>query len=204
MGFFDKLNQLVAGIGLGGENASNRPQRTQEKKGSADDSGPSQKQVQSLGVDISPVLNDPKIRKILVDHANISCQAIESVPEQYRGKVAEAVLDNFYGTLPEGQTLLAQIQTIHPMPKAEAMSIARGLSGKLTSRLDQARQEEIGITEYIWRGALPRCNHLERNGKKFKWKNPPPGGHPGQAHLCACYAEAVIDTNKIIRTAKKR
>ena len=206
MGFIDKLNQFITSFRLGAGNTTNtrhEAQKAQEKRSSRKPE-PSKKQVQSLSIDMSPVLNDPKIRKILVDHANESSKAIESVPEQYRGRIAKAALDNFYGTLPEGQSLLAQLQAVYPMPSAEALEIARDLSGKLTSRLNQARQEAVGITEYIWRTVTKICNHSGREGKKFKWKIPPPGGHPGQAHLCSCFAEPVIHTGRVIRTAKKR
>ena len=195
----DKLTQLVVGMGHG----DRCTQLPQEKKRSTGNPIPSQKQVQSLGIDISSVLNDPKIRKILVDHANESSKAIESVPEQYRVKLGQAALDAFYGTLHEGQCLLDRIQEIYPMPKADAMMIARDQTSKLTGRLDQARQEAIGVTEYVWHTTIKTCNHSERNGKKFKWKTPPPGGHPGQSHLCGCFAQAVIDIKKIIRAAKK-
>jgi SPP1 gp7 family putative phage head morphogenesis protein len=176
------------------------------------------KATESMGIDISPELNDPKIKPILVAHAKKTCNAIENIPQQYRDKVAKAVLDNFYGTLPDGRSLLEQLQSICQMSKQEARLIATDQTSKLTGRLNQARQEDIGVEEYIWRtvgGQRVRpstpsmansntyCDHYERDGKKFRWDRPPHGGHPGQSRLCRCRAEAVIDPEKIVSKATR-
>lgn len=207
MGLFDKFNQFIASIRLSEKSLNNTTQdkpKIRNKKSVGNSSSKSKQESNTLGIDISSVLNDPKIKNILVAHANKTCSTIENVPQQYRDKVAEAVLNNFYGSLPDGQTLLAELQSIYQIPKKEALLIARDQTSKLTARLNQARQEAIGITEYIWRTANTQCNHSERNGKKFRWNTPPIDGHPGQPHLCSCYAEAVIDPQKIVRAARKR
>ncbi len=52
-------------------------------------------------------------------------------------------------------------------------------------------------THYIWRTRKDnkvRSSHSDREGKIFSWKNPPPGGHPGEAFGCRCWPEpAEID-----------
>ena len=59
------------------------------------------------------------------------------------------------------------------------------------------RQKEAGVTEYIWQTAgdeRVRPNHRSKDGKKFKWSNPPADtGHPGQDYQCRCVAEPVLD-----------
>ncbi|MGO9370650.1 MAG: phage minor head protein [Syntrophobacteraceae bacterium] len=206
MGFFDKLNQFMASIKLGESNLSNPTKgKPKIRKKKSESSNLKLKQgVASLGVDIGPVLNDPRIKRILVAHAKKTCSEITTIPQQYRGKVAKAVLDSFYGTLPEGRSPIEHLQSICPMSHQEASLISRDQTSKLTSRLNQARQEAIGIEEYIWRAVIPRCNHSERNGKKYRWDSPPSGGHPGQSYLCSCIAMAVTDTKKIIAHAKRK
>lgn len=179
--------------------------RTKKKKNSS-----------SLGIDISNELNKPEIKSILVSHAKQKCNEIGSIPLELREKVAEAVLANFYGQLPEGSSLLSAIQAIVTLTKNEASLIAQDQSKKLSARFDQARQESIGVKEYIWRTVDGKaktqssksnnsiyCDHSSREGKKFKWNKPPSGGHPGQSYLCRCHAEAVIDINKILRNVSK-
>lgn len=204
MGLFDELSKVLSSIGGGGKTS---PELDPDKRPTRKTAARAKKQhtsLASLGIDMSPILNDPKIRKILEEHAKICCGSINSIPEALRQKMAKAVLDAFCGTLPKGQCLLDQLQAIYPMPKAEAMTVARDQTSKLTGRLNQARQEAIGVTEYIWRTTTQLCNHTERDRKKFKWRNPPPGGHPGQAFLCTCYAEGVINSDEIIRAAMKK
>jgi SPP1 gp7 family putative phage head morphogenesis protein len=206
LGFFDKLNKFISSIGLDKNKLSNSTKaKPKIRKKTIESASSKLKQgVASLGVDISPVLNDPQIKRVLVAHVKKTCNEIETIPKQYRDKVAKAILDNFYGKLPDGRSLLVQLQSVCQMSQQEASLIARDQSSKLAARLDQARQEAIGIEEYIWCTTIGRCNHSERNGKKFRWDSPPPDGHPGQPYLCACTAKAVVDINKITRAARNK
>lgn len=65
------------------------------------------------------------------------------------------------------------------------------------SSLQEIRSKEIGITHYIWRDSGDgdvRPEHHKRNGKRFSYDEPPPGGHPGQDIACRCTAEPDIST----------
>lgn len=73
----------------------------------------------------------------------------------------------------------------------------RGIS---RSGLDRRRQMASGITHYRWRSmgderTCPTCR--KRDGKRFAWANPPPGGHPGEGACegcghCRCFAEPIF------------
>ncbi len=81
------------------------------------------------------------------------------------------------------------------MAEDDAMRIARDQIGKLSAQLNEDRQEAMGVTSYIWRGALDnreRDEHVEREGKEFSWDDPPEDGHPGEPIQCRCYAEPVF------------
>ena len=68
--------------------------------------------------------------------------------------------------------------------------------GKLNSRLMQFYQRSAGITEYRWQTMMDsrvRPRHRARQGKIFKWDEPPEDGHPGMAIRCRCVADPVID-----------
>lgn len=88
--------------------------------------------------------------------------------------------------------------------------IARDQTAKINSRLNEERQKSAGIDEYIWTtvgddrvvgtpgGMYPEGNdrhgdHFEREGKTFKWSDPPHDGHPGFAINCRCRALPVVD-----------
>ena len=89
------------------------------------------------------------------------------------------------------------------------MLIARDQTSKINTAVNQARQTEIGIEEYIWRtckdsrvvgapggkwpeGNATHGNHYKREGVKYRWDTPPYDGHPGYAINCRCYPEPVI------------
>ena len=120
---------------------------------------------------------------------------IKALPTQYveqlRGKFTEAVRK---GT--RWEEVAKEIQRDLPDKlRNRAKLIARDQIGKLNGQLTKLRQRNIGVTHYIWRGMLDereRQLHVDREGEKFAWDNPPEDGHPGEAILCRCYAEAVF------------
>ena len=95
-----------------------------------------------------------------------------------------------------------------------ARLIARDQTSKMNVAINMARQTSIGIEEYIWRTAKDRRvvgtpgglwpegnamhgNHYKREGKTYRWDNPPHDGHPGWPINCRCYPEPVLDPDKL-------
>lgn len=72
--------------------------------------------------------------------------------------------------------------------------------GRAIAERDMQNALKAGATSYIWRTAgdgdvCERCS--SRDGKRFTWKRPPAGGHPGTcadcpSGWCRCYAQPVI------------
>jgi uncharacterized protein with gpF-like domain len=145
---------------------------------------------------------------------------IKTIPGEYLGRVAQAVGDNFAGRpLPEGRSLLQQVQHLGGVSYRRAKLISRDQTSKMTGLLQATRQQSIGIEEYIWRtsrdqrvvgnpmGLSPTGNskhmdHFHREGKKFRWDDPPPDGPPGYAIQCRCRAEPIIDPKRIAELAR--
>ena len=102
--------------------------------------------------------------------------------------------------------LKKQIQETMQTTEYRARLIARDQIGKLNGELTQLRQQEAGIEGYIWRtaqdervrgdpsGLYPNAtpSHFDREGQRFRWDDPPEGGHPGEAIQCRCTAEPVF------------
>ena len=79
-----------------------------------------------------------------------------------------------------------------------AVLIGSDQVGKLNGRLMQYYQQSAGITEYRWQTMMDdrvRPAHRERQGKIFKWDEPPEDGHPGEAIRCRCVSDPVIPLN---------
>jgi len=83
-----------------------------------------------------------------------------------------------------------------------ATLVAQDQIGKLNAQLNQARQEEAGITRFTWitmGDDRVRPEHEALHGKVFAWEDGAPGeGLPGEAVRCRCVAEAVIDRDQIL------
>lgn len=174
----------------------------------------------ALGIDTSVIFDNPIVAEGLKVATMEASSLIRSIPGQYLGQVAQAVADNFTGKeLPEGRSLMQQIQHLGGVSQRRAKMIARDQTSKVTGSINQIRQQSIGIEEYIWRtsrdqrvvgnpaGTYPTGNrkhedHYHREGKRFRWDSPPEDGHPGQAILCRCHAEPIIDPQKIISFAQ--
>lgn len=82
-------------------------------------------------------------------------------------------------------------QRLRPLRTAMEERLLRAFAG----RINQFRQEDLGILQYIWRSrddAKVRDSHATYDDRVFRWDDPPEGGHPGEAHNCRCHAEPVL------------
>lgn len=103
--------------------------------------------------------------------------------------------------------IIKNMRADQAITRNRARLIARDQTNKFNGQLSQIRQKSVGVTEYRWRnsndnrvrgnpaGLYPKSkySHWNREGKKYKWSDPPPDGHPGEPIQCRCWAEPVID-----------
>lgn len=165
----------------------------------------------ALGVDFARIIDSPRVAGELELALAQNTALIKSIGASHWSDVSQAVLDNYRGTpLPEGQSLTQRLRQVGGITERRAELIARDQTSKLTGALNQVRQQDNGIEEYIWRtagdrrvvgdpaGLYPKGNrvhgdHFHRDGKRFKWSEPPGDGHPGQAINCRCVAIPVFN-----------
>ena len=144
----------------------------------------------SIGVDIAAFVDTPEMQLVLHGATLEAAGLIRSIPRDYFGEIAQAVADNYTGRpLPEGRSLLEEIEHINGNNKSRAKLIARDQSSKLIGRVNQARQQSIGVEMYRWRtikdqrvvgkpgGMYPignnvHGNHYKMEGKLCKWDDP--------------------------------
>jgi SPP1 gp7 family putative phage head morphogenesis protein len=116
---------------------------------------------------------------------------IRAVPERYFDRIQEAMQDAFANGTSVDE-LADRLTEIDGIAESDALRIARDQIGKLNAQVNQDRQESLGVTGYIWRGAMDqreRDEHREREGQHFDWDDPPEDGHPGEPVQCRCYSE---------------
>jgi uncharacterized protein with gpF-like domain len=166
----------------------------------------------AMGVDFARVIDTPSVSEAIDIGLEWNTSLIKSIGSEHWGKVGKAVLDNYRGALSE--PLTDRIQSIGGVTETRAAFIARDQTAKLTGSITQARQEAVGVDEYIWRtaqdervvgnpsgkypeGSEGHMDHFHREGKVFKWSSPPPDGHPGESFNCRCFAQGRVNLDKL-------
>lgn len=79
--------------------------------------------------------------------------------------------------------------------EGRAHVLARSAAAELSSDSTRAAQEAAESDWYEWGPTTsknPDPTHAALRGKRFRWSEPPPGGHPGERHGCHCSAKPVI------------
>lgn len=169
----------------------------------------------AFSVDFANIIDGPDIAADLEMAITRNVDLIKSISQQHFADVGQAVLDNYRGVpLTGGVSLQDRLKRIGNISKNRAKFIARDQTAKLTGDLNQLRQADNGIEEYIWRnagdqrvvgnpsglypkGTRAHGNHWDREGEVFRWDSPPSDGHPGHAPNCRCYAAPKLDLEKI-------
>lgn len=108
------------------------------------------------------------------------------------------------------EELRKELQGTFNVSKSKADLLARDQVLKLNGQITQMRQQNAGITEYIWRtsrdervrgnpsGKWPNGMHYDLDGSRQQWASPPVisedgrTGHPGDDYQCRCTAEPVL------------
>lgn len=91
------------------------------------------------------------------------------------------------------KTKLSSLSSAELLRIVEAMIIHEG------THPGQIEVTQVGKSgKYIWHTAQDekvRQDHAIRNGKVFDYSQPPPGGNPGEAYNCRCWAESIPVNN---------
>lgn len=149
----------------------------------------------AIGVDISTIIQNEGLDDILVATTQENVALIKSIPAEYFKQLETLV---YTGTTQghSASSMIKKIQEIGKKTVNRAKVIARDQSSKLNSALNQQRQQNLGIEEYVWRTAgdeRVRESHRSKNGKVFRWDDPPADtGHPGTDIQCRCVAQPII------------
>jgi len=153
-----------------------------------------------LGVDL--LRAEPWLNPLLKDFVAENAALISSI----RTQSLEKLRDLMYEGITTGrrhEKIALDIQRRYGIDLRRARLIARDQTNKLNGQLMHKRQTDVGVTEYIWRtsmdervrgdpgGLYPDAypSHYDREGRRYKWSEPPEDGHPGEAIQCRCTAE---------------
>ena len=148
------------------------------------------------------LMKDKGISDFFMNVAEENVGLIKSIPKLKQPAFKNMLVANLTADMPARQ-LQAEIVKHFNVTKGRAKMIARDQTGKMNGRLEEYRQKQLGLKEYIWRTSEDervREDHKRLDGRKFRWDKPPVvdrrtgrRGNPKQDYLCRCWAEPVFD-----------
>lgn len=160
---------------------------------------------------VDPMQDEPWLREWSASEAKANAALIRTLPQRVAAEVAQTVDAGAQEGM-RWETLRDRLISLYTeggdryaVAEWNATRLARDQVGKWYADLDRRRQADLGVTQYVWRTALdervrgpggiyPKAkpSHRSREGQVFAWDDPPEGGHPGEAILCRCYAQAIV------------
>jgi SPP1 gp7 family putative phage head morphogenesis protein len=147
---------------------------------------------------ISPTLKEI-IKASVVENVNL----IKSIKDEYLSDVKGQVMRSI--TTNSGTTnLIPALQKYKGISLRRAKNIALDQTRKVYNNVNAERMKNAGINQFIWLhsggGQKPREDHIEMDGNKYSFDDPPIidkktglRGIPGQAINCGCTMKPVYD-----------
>lgn len=150
----------------------------------------------ATSVDLSTILSPYDVSDTVEASLEWNTALIRDVSEETRRRISNSVFAGFQRRAPAAE-IAKEIAESVGLARARARRIAADQTVKLGSRLNQARQEQAGLTSFKWRHsgkAHPRSWHLARNGQIYPWEGSgiPADDMPGVPPFCGCTAQGVI------------
>lgn len=145
-----------------------------------------------MGIELSLLIqSEPWLAEAISNFLAENVSLIRTVSETYLNQVEDRV----FAAVRTGmrhEELAKELEERFNVSESRAKVIARDQVGKFNSKLNTTRQQNLGITHFIWRTANDnrvRPEHEDLDGKRFAFDDPPAEGLPGEPIMCRCYPE---------------
>ena len=149
----------------------------------------------ALGVNVNIFLLEPPVRQFMLEKVADNVSLIKTIPKRMLTDL-KVELEGALRTDPFDRKLLTDIVSKnYKVSGYNLRRIVRDQTNKTIGGLNQIRQQQLGISEYIWMSSKDnrvRPEHQQNDGNVFAWATPPQDGPPGQAVQCRCYARPII------------
>jgi SPP1 gp7 family putative phage head morphogenesis protein len=141
------------------------------------------------------------VEQVLANRLQANVYLIGSISGQALDQ-ARSVIDEGFRSGLRVEDLAARLVERFDVAESRAILIARDQTGKLNAQITEARNREIGVTEYEWQTSgdgRVRDSHSELNGTVHRYDNPPvtndDGDHnnPGEDYQCRCNAQPRLE-----------
>lgn len=157
-----------------------------------------------LGVSIS--IAEPFLSSEINLFTKRNVSLIKTLPNQFLDRIESKI----YNDITQGKLLREiekDLRNEFRITKNRAKLIARDQVAKFNGSLTKNRQLNIGVKEYVWSTSLDervrgnpfgkykkaKYSHYAREGKTFRWSEPPEDGHPTEPVNCRCVALPVVE-----------
>jgi SPP1 gp7 family putative phage head morphogenesis protein len=153
----------------------------------------------ATGIDTGTLLAPSDVSETVEAFLSRNVGLIRSVSDEARARFSDIVLRNYQARTPARQVAKEMVEAVG-LSRKRALRISADQNSKMAARLDQARQEQAGITSFKWHHSLkkhPRAPHVAHDGKVYRWDDLPlldgKPDRPGDAPFCGCRAQAVLN-----------
>lgn len=129
---------------------------------------------------------------------------IKSIPQKYFGQV-EGIVTRSYAAGRDLEKMVQDLRTLYPKAARRVEFIARDQSNKLNSTVENARRQELGITQATWMhsggGKHPRKEHEKATGRVYDIRKGCPIKNekgqleyiqPGEKPGCRCVSRSIL------------
>lgn len=148
------------------------------------------------GVRLDTLLGAGEARATLQAVLAENVSLIRSLDDQMRNGISGAVFRGLTNRS-TARDVAREVRKVANVGSKRAQLIAADQLQKLTARLDQERQQQVGATKFRWlhsRKRYPRPSHLPRDGKVYEWDSAVGRDDPpGRAIRCGCRAQPIIE-----------
>lgn len=143
---------------------------------------------------VDPIIREPWLADAIEERVAENVDLIKDIGIKARRSIQQIIQAEARSGL-NTKAIAEQVSEVLDGAETRAKLIARDQVQKHNGALNQLRQQDAGIESYKWRTVgdkRVRPTHQDRDGKEFKWSEPPPDGHPGQPVLCRCTPSPII------------
>ncbi|MBI1179113.1 MAG: hypothetical protein GC201_01045 [Alphaproteobacteria bacterium] len=147
----------------------------------------------ATGIDLATVLSPVDVTETVGAVIARNVALIKDVSAEAQGRISDIVFRGITQRTPS-RKVAKELREAVAMSRRRSLLIATDQANKLTASLDRARQEEVGIDQFLWRHSGKvhyRPAHKARDGNVYDWAAPP-ADLPGQLPFCGCRAQAYI------------
>lgn len=141
-------------------------------------------------------LSDPVIGPLLADRIAENVNLIKTIPERYHASLTRHLMEMQRDKPFNERNLKQLLRREYQSSGYNLRRIARDQTSKMVGQLNEERQKEVGIEEYIWETSQDdrvRITHQMNSGRRVRWDDPPTQtGHPGEDIQCRCIARAIV------------